>query len=374
MDPQTLTPSDDDIRHFLEAQADLGAHDSEGTFTVDARRAAVKSALYRFRDTGEYVLKFVQAAVAARADSLKVKVGVRSIECSFDHEALEPDQALKASRHFSLGVAGAGGRSTSVRIEKDEAETTLKDLDFQRPARLSVRCERPLSLSNLLAIFHRASEHQMLYHRAAYCPIHLEIDSWPIPRGWPIPKGSSKLAVLPGQDPFYLAWAYLSAGEHLPAMHFPMTFEKAAKPALEIEPEPLREGDCRICGAALTVSSDLQTNSRVVFVLDGAIVHSAAVQLGFPGLRVVASAEGLNTDLSTLRLVRNERYYKRCEALLRQLGAVAQKIYQRSDKIFEHMDNRFIGRGKDSPTLAPLLKLLPRESHLVKAWPRKKGP
>lgn len=374
MDPQTLTPSDDDIRRFLEAQAGLGAHDSEGTFTIDARRAAVKSALYRFRDTGEYVLKFVQAAVAARADSLKVKVGVRYIEFRFDHRALEPHEALRASRHFSLGVTGVGGRSKSVRIERDEARTTLERLDFQQPSRLSVRCERPVSLSNLLAIFHRASEHQMLYHRAAYCPIHLEVDSWPIPRGWPAPEGPSKLAVLPGQKQFYLAWAYLPAGEQLPAMRFPMTFEKAAKPALEIELEPLREGDCKICGAALTVSSDLRAKSRVVFVLDGVIVHSAAVQLGFPGLRVVASAEGLNTDLSTLRLVRNERYYKRCEALLQLLGDVAKKIYQRSDKIFAHMNTRFPGTGKDSPALAPLLRHLPRESHLVKAWPRKKGP
>ena len=62
-----------------------GKLESSGTFTVNPEYSF--KSLKVFQDSSECLLKFVQAAVRAQAESLEIKIGLRSVEIVFDPES-----------------------------------------------------------------------------------------------------------------------------------------------------------------------------------------------------------------------------------------------------------------------------------------------
>ena len=68
---------------FLKEQQNEGLPDSSGSFTIDGKMARRKLAAFQCAQPGSYLLKFVQAAVAASAPSLSVTVGRDELVLSF---------------------------------------------------------------------------------------------------------------------------------------------------------------------------------------------------------------------------------------------------------------------------------------------------
>ena len=378
------------VERYVDSQADPGTLDSEGVFTLDSASAGEKSARHRFEKPGVYVLKFLQTAEALKCPKFDVKVGMRDVRFSFQNEDLSQKRAERARTHFLLGVEAAALISKTLFVARDGEETQPEAVDFRAAGQTVVKIHRGFTSDSLLSIVHRASEHKALSRPAVFAATQIYLDGWPITRGWGPLDGKSKLSYVPTQRPFYLAEAYLKTAKEngLPVFRFPRTkwTKEHTEPILDLF-EQEATGDLYRCTMALAVSSKFETLARVCFVSDGLIVESLAVNLGFPGLTLVASARGLDTDLSTLRLVRNEQYYSRCEALLKPLPQFAKFLRDNSDLLFEGLDRPyFAGRGSlgqlnmqsdyspGAVSMSPdhLRRLLPRPLKVARKWPRKK--
>jgi hypothetical protein len=376
------------VEEYVDSEAGRGILDSEGVFTVDSESARQKSARHRFKKPGVYVLKFLQTAVALRCSKFDVKVGMRDVRFSFRNEDLSQERAERAKAHFWLGVEAAAPISKTLSIARDGVETPPEALDFRTAGQTVVKIHRGFTSDSLLSLVHRASEHKALSRPAVFAATEVHLDGWPIPRGWGPLDGKSKLGYVPTQKPFYLLESYIKTAKRkgLPVFHFPRTKwnKEHVEPVLNLSEQNAQE-DFHRCTMALAVSSKLETLARVCFVSDGLIVGSLAVDLGFPGLTLVASARGMVTDLSTLRLVRNERFYQRCEALLQPLPRLARSLRDNSDLILRGLDRPYFAErgslgqldmqsdyspGAVSLTPDHLRRLLPRPSKVAKEWPR----
>lgn len=64
---------------FIEQKAEPGTLDSSGQFTLLSAKAIDKTAAYAFSDSKHWILKMVQAAVAAKCDQFKVGIRRRGI-------------------------------------------------------------------------------------------------------------------------------------------------------------------------------------------------------------------------------------------------------------------------------------------------------
>lgn len=73
----------DPIELFLQEQAQDGQQDSEGSFTVSGDRALKKLAEYQLPRTSAWILKMVQAGVAAGAESLRVQQTAKSTQIRY---------------------------------------------------------------------------------------------------------------------------------------------------------------------------------------------------------------------------------------------------------------------------------------------------
>ncbi|MGE0492943.1 MAG: protein kinase [Vulcanimicrobiota bacterium] len=113
------SPLDD----YLKELTDQGTVDSQGVFTLDLAKAFEKLQRFRLARPSFYLLKFVQAAVAARSSRLEVTVRADLVDLSFelDHDLFDdvgaaanllqqPESAPHGPiRHLVLGLSSALG-------------------------------------------------------------------------------------------------------------------------------------------------------------------------------------------------------------------------------------------------------------------------
>lgn len=69
------------IEDLLGQLRQEGELDSQGAFTLDAKMAVQKLSKFQLEDPSAYLAKIVQAAVASRASSCSLKIGLLDIEC-----------------------------------------------------------------------------------------------------------------------------------------------------------------------------------------------------------------------------------------------------------------------------------------------------
>lgn len=376
-----------EIENFVEGVSQKGHFDSEGRFTVDLETESGKLTAHRLKNPGDYLLKFLQAAVVGKAPRFEVSVGVRRLRVEFEYHALSNESGQRFLRHLGIGLQSAGQFAKSVSVLKDGKESSLKDLDFSHGGYLNIELKRGITKNSLLSLFHRAAEHRVLTRRALYSPVPVLVDSWPIPRGWQPLKEDSKFAHIPHEPAFYALQAYLDT-PRLPEFDYPIPVEKPVRkhqqPVLKLPSTESETQGHRRCRLAVAVSSELLTEATVDFVQDGVLLERLRTNLGFRGLIAVVSADELEVDLSTLRLVKNENFQKRCDSLLAPLPEVASHLRKHQKTLLKNLtkpyfaDKGNLGQlnmqseyspGSVQPNDASLLELLPRPNKVATVWP-----
>ena len=77
------TPAGRELRGFLQSEAAKGVHDSEGTFTIDRSRALSKRREWTLPSEHHWLLKIIQAAVAADSEWIRVELHLRDVAIKF---------------------------------------------------------------------------------------------------------------------------------------------------------------------------------------------------------------------------------------------------------------------------------------------------
>ncbi|MGE0491436.1 MAG: hypothetical protein AB7S38_19660 [Vulcanimicrobiota bacterium] len=100
----------DKLQLMLGKLAGEGEIESSGSFTVSMERAVDKLRAFRLPGKGDYVLKLVQAAVAARAEAVHIKINRTTVQVRFGlDEPLPIEELLPAMAVAEVGLAGAMG-------------------------------------------------------------------------------------------------------------------------------------------------------------------------------------------------------------------------------------------------------------------------
>jgi hypothetical protein len=108
-------------------------------------------------------------------------------------------------------------------------------------------------------------------------------------------------------------------------------------------------GDPLECAFAIPLK--LTGHAEVRFLLDGVSCEVKCVDLGVPSLMVVASGEGLRTDVSGLKVVEDQRYQERIAVIKTMALRFWEQVRQRRDRYW--LLHHFPGIGrKESQTLS----------------------
>ncbi|MCA9790557.1 MAG: hypothetical protein KC910_02130 [Candidatus Eremiobacteraeota bacterium] len=120
-----------ELEHYLDS-ARGGQAESSGAFSVDPVKARQKLALYQFSDPYVYVLRLVQAAVAAGAEQVTVSSGRRAVELTFNSrfapESLEQLLTLAGAGppHLAAGLYGAlNARASRITLTSGTTRLSL---------------------------------------------------------------------------------------------------------------------------------------------------------------------------------------------------------------------------------------------------------
>lgn len=365
----------DSVEQFLEQSDGGGVRDSEGAFTVDVARALEKLQAFQLANPGDYLLKVVQAAAALGAPEITFKVGLKAVKASFALNQLEapvPESIAhslagrgewesEAARHIGIALRagiGAGFQKSIFRLGPDhflslspgdahcqgtrQATGEKVDIHFLRGGLLR-------SLRGLLF----SQEHSILYERVRFASFGVKLDGRKVERGWPRTARAQGHWYEYQSLPYYLMEGYYAPGPSLPGFFPPAVdlkehrsldraghfntgeltdsggyYEFKHRWRLTAMPIPTmyRVFDESMgivarteyqpeCGVIFCQPLKLTGRAELTFLLDGVSSVPVSVDLGCPGLLVVASAVGLNVDLTEFQIVQDEAYRTRVEAI-----------------------------------------------------------
>jgi hypothetical protein len=333
------------LDQFLAELESEGIRDSKGGFKVDAALARRKMSTYQLRDPAAYVLKLVQAAVAAKAPTLTVIAGRDELTMAFPcccEELASPSivggavlrvasLARSPLRHLAvcLNAACAIGAS-EIRWETPggtllmTADSVSQVAHSSEQLRLVVRRKRSLLKWFFGTLF--VEELRSLSDHCLYAPLHLNIDGLDLERpvwcrfagtvdnhlGLPasyflkekiIKEGSGLRVSFPPKDSYLISggdrllWGgggeVLTRPKNTPISLLVEGWD-GETPSLEVN---------AIVGIPPTVNGQ----GFWTAVIDGVSLAPVGTDdLGHPGARVVFDAADLTTDVSEFRLVNDD--------------------------------------------------------------------
>ena len=179
---------------FMEQLRHAGKMDSSGHFTICLQHNF--TGLKVFEDSSECLLKLIQSAVRARANSLEVRIGVRSVEVAFDPEGdystsellsqmsdpSKPWAPLLLALRGALGVgfqevrftSWSAGEGRALRLSEGEIkESEPFSWPWNDESGVRVKLIRSSGLFSLKSLSARFSESRVLSRRCRFCPIPL---------------------------------------------------------------------------------------------------------------------------------------------------------------------------------------------------------
>lgn len=325
-----------------------GNYLDSASFTLDSLKARQKLADFQLPESGLWLVKLVQAAVALQAPSISIAFARSHVTVRFQAPELPEAQDLlqlvmsgqlpqdPRQLHLVTALRSCAGDTTEsvewhsgggrVKMDTDSTLTTSSQeagflLITSRPPRART-LSKTLATSISHLVRNTAEEYEAVAQRCWVCPIPILLDGRPLQRGYdsPLLRG---LLTSPGE----VLMQYEKSRAHLPA--FCVGLRQIApllgRPALaalesraELRKPVLKHGtflrwadEGSPIGAALTVQSYRGCGHRVDFVWDGAVVASQELdwQVAKPtyflnrgqhhvGVRLIFAVEGQELDLT----------------------------------------------------------------------------
>lgn len=382
--------------NFLRQQANSGQIDSrDSEFGVDLERSLKKLSQFGMVEKHDYLMKALQAAYTLDGDDLQCQLGVRKNIISFSFEArdeVSPEavgetilgrakKPSQAATHLASAMLSARGKgSPVVEWTFDKSRLSLGDVvkteTRYTPGEMTrgrFICHHPFHLLSLnfkrLMPGYAGEQHFAVYDRARFFPRPLKLDGRKIERGW------SRKSFAPGawfdymSLPYYLAEGYLSS-PGLPDFEFPCHSITEFEPCLQTPgfshfrnkavrlgedvlsvPNPGDRRELSVptlfrifkgtqaggkqpieCSVAVAIPLSLTGPATLIFLKDGLTCRPKRVELGCSGMLIIASAAGLQTDLTEFSIIENDNYRSRVKEIGRVVCAFLKETMRHREQ------------------------------------------
>ena len=260
-------PEADLLQAFLDTQREEGRYFDSQAFTINSVKAMQKLGRFQLEDSGLWLVKLVQAAVASGAPEVRITFGKRLVNVEFAAPSQwQADEVLETVLSGTLPgdnallhlVTGARACASSLnetvawscgaaRVELADDACKIRQRDIDGMFRLAAtRPARSRSLYATLATSvyelakQTAEEYEALRARCWVCPIPVIVDGRPLERGYGMVEGGqvqhSPMGVLSKRS--------RSDGYHLTAcVGLRYIDTPATQAALPVPPEHRRLGE-----------------------------------------------------------------------------------------------------------------------------------
>lgn len=218
------------LQAFLDSQQSQGRYFDSADFTINTLKAREKLARYQLSDSGLWLVKMIQAAVAGGADSVKVTFGRSEVSVAFPNTpGWQADQVLQevlagtmpsdnALAHLVTGIRASAGATTEVvSWACGQAQVTLSEdggevTQIPETASFALTATRPTrsrSLKSTLGasvahlVKQTVEEYDAVVTRCWTSPIPICVDGRPLSRGYSLLSGGERAkGVLTGYQRF----------------------------------------------------------------------------------------------------------------------------------------------------------------------------
>jgi len=386
---------DDDLHDLLSSlHGGSGQVVSSGSFTLDLRKAREKLSKYQLAEPCFYLMKVLQAAVAAGAERIDIALGRRTVNF---YACLPPDGPLAqaqplidglqdpqslpvgALRHLAIGLNSAwsvdpsyvsvtwwsGGSGWMLVIGQEEIQLQpcpgkpakpAADL-YPTMARFEFTLERAANVSSYVRSV--ASEHMGILHRCAFCPVPLYLDARRVigqfapPEALPMPNPEhgapymlAERFLVDHEGGFQLCappWDKVKPKEHslIDTTELVTTEGQRVRfPTFSFQGLPKQGGDTVRVRMALALPSTTSGTSRIVLVKDGVTLEPVGPpRMSHIGLQAIVSAPDIKVDLSEFTAIQDETLFAYAADVMRELGLMIDEVKLLSDHYPLHRIN-----------------------------------
>lgn len=346
---------------FIAQQKARGALDGSGIFTIDESKARLKLAQFQFDDAAAYLLKFVQAGVLLGARIVRLQCSEKEVGIIYESPTGElvceeviqliqdPLKSEAGKRFPQLGSALTGAPAESIVFEEPRGERITIDKSGLRreslaeptPDRISFRLTRPVKERNAEV---RAVEAKTLSERCDLSPVTVVVDGLKTAVSRPTTHfyRSSHQAV-EGSQSFVLAEKHhrLLKGYGVsppevrpePAVTYvdgkrSVTGQSLPNMLVQVRdhPEPERDQPDQAQSLVL-LSNKFQGGGRLHLVQLGVTLEVLNLNLGCPGAVAALCVDGMETDLSGLKVRQCEELTEAIEGIRRQVKELVGLAY-----------------------------------------------
>ena len=322
---------EDEFSEFLARERTHGVLEQEaGEFQIDHLKAMKKQASFSLPEPGLWLVKMVQAAVASGAEEVKIRLLRRKVIVHFPNRAQWKAETLveilygnqpnqdKALFHLKSGLMAASENFTQTlewccggqNARLSEHDCCLKDspndglfrLEVSRPASTKVNPDR--FNSPIRYLFRKtAHEYKAVVDRCRVSPIPIWVDGLKLKshyhtNPWHLPRKENFPSEAPTGRRKLLAQIPLSGYPGRPPLPYPIDQEPLSSIVSRRErfsPTYFSPPPGQTIRGCVCIYSILQTNSRICYVLDGAIVqevnYPASAQEGTLALELQRALE-----------------------------------------------------------------------------------
>ena len=296
----------DGLEGFLQSSSEAGKADSEGTFTVNFAAARAKMAKFQLADPHYFILKLVQAGVLA---SRGMDISFAGNGWEIVYQDWQPELTLEKIREkLSSGLV------TACEEPLDHLTIALNTLMTLAPSgiRLAQKIEgshenRFLELNEEMEIksqegdwkeskltllipktphIDRERIEELILERCGFAPIPLTLNEETVLPRLRATSGAHR-------DIFFRHNKELAQGQTL-----------GSRNALDQKSENIPEDEF---SSFLRLTVDLDPYAQVWLCKAGVMLENKAFDLGVPGLTGVVEADHLDTDLTGVQFIANEK-------------------------------------------------------------------
>lgn len=323
----------DELEQFLSSSSQAGETDSEGAFTVNLEAARAKMAKFQLADPHYFILKLVQAGVLA---SRGMKITLTIDGWQIDFFDWFPGITLEKIRERLLSAAFTScetaldhltialntlmtlvpkGMNLCQKIEGAHG-TAVLNLDSEMQIRTSPGFWERSSLELFVPRSSNISAptiDELVRERCGFAPISIRLNGDPVLPKLPHTSGAHR-------DIFFRHNKELAQGRTL-----------GPRPAFEVQGKNVPEAE--FC-ADLRLTVDLSSQAQIWLCKAGVLLDRKTFDLGVPGLTGVVEADHLDTDLTGVQFLLNDK----AEELVKWLTPLAHKVLDSAIKATDNVD------------------------------------